>query len=65
MAGRMHYNEAMDRNEGRLLYLVLMVVIIVVVDVLFLRHQFRARLIANVAIVLAFLIFYLIFLKHR
>jgi hypothetical protein len=54
----------MQKNAIPVLYVVLMVAIIVAVDVLFFRHQFRERLIANVAIVLAFAIFYFIFLKH-
>jgi hypothetical protein len=41
-----------------------MVAIVVGVDVLFLRHQFWWRLIANVGIVLVFVAFYLRFLKR-
>jgi hypothetical protein len=41
-----------------------MVAIIVGVDVLFFRHLFWARLMANVGIVLVFAAFYLRFLRH-
>ena len=47
------------------LYLLAMVVVIVVVDVLFLRHQFAERLITNVGIVLVFVVFYFTVLKRR
>lgn len=48
-----------------ILYIVLMVATVVAVDVIFFRHRFRERLIANICIVLAFLVFYLIFLRHK
>jgi len=41
-----------------------MVVIIVGVDVLFLRNQFWPRLMSNIGIVLVFVAFYLRFLKR-
>lgn len=47
------------------LYVVLMVLTIVAADFLFLRHNFRARLIVNVAIVAVFLGFYLAFLRRK
>lgn len=55
----------MGRNTALILYVVLMVAIIVTVDLLFFRHRFRERLIANISIVLVFAIFYLIFLRHK
>jgi hypothetical protein len=54
----------MGRQAAIALYLLAMVAIIVGVDVLFFRHQFWPRLIVNVAIVLAFVAFYLRFLKR-
>ena len=54
----------MGRQVGVGLYVLAMVVIIVGVDVLFLRHHFWARLIVNVGIVLVFAGFYLWFLKR-
>ncbi|HEX5447939.1 MAG TPA: hypothetical protein VFW90_01935 [Candidatus Saccharimonadales bacterium] len=54
----------MKQNSILVLYVILMVAIIVAVDILFFRHQFRERLIANIVIVLVFASFYLIFLKH-
>jgi len=48
-----------------LIFVLIMVAIIVAVDVLFFRHHFWARLIANVGIVLVAVAFYLTFLKHQ
>jgi len=46
-------------------YFVLMVAIIVSVDLLFFRHRFDERLIANIAIVLVFAaLYYLLFPKR-
>jgi hypothetical protein len=47
-----------------LAYVILMIAVIVAVDVLFFRYRFRARLIANVAIVLMFAVFYFVFLRR-
>ena len=41
-----------------------MVAVVISVDVLFFRHQFWERLIANLGIVLVFAAFYLRFLKR-
>jgi len=46
------------------LYVLALVAVVVGVDVLFFRHQFWQRLMANVGIVLVFGAFYLRFLKH-
>jgi hypothetical protein len=46
-------------------YVVVLVAAVVCVDVLFFRHQFEERLIANVAIVVVFAAFYLGFLRQR
>ena len=54
----------MGRQVAIALYVLAMVAIVVGVDVLFLRHHFWWRLIANVGIVLVFWAFYLIFLKQ-
>jgi hypothetical protein len=55
----------MGRNVVLVFYVVLMVAIVVAMDFLFFRHRFRERLIANIAIVLVFAIFYLIFLRRK
>lgn len=55
----------MTRNTTQIFYLVLMVIIVVAVDFLFFRHRFQARLMANIAIVLTFVVFYLLFLKRQ
>ena len=47
-----------------MLYVLAMVAVVVGVDVLFLRHLFWERLVANVAIVLVFAAFYFRFLKR-
>ena len=44
----------MGRPAGIVLYVLALVAVVVGVDVLFLRHHFWARLIVNIAIVLAF-----------
>jgi hypothetical protein len=46
------------------LYVIALVVVVVGVDVLFFRHNFLERLLANVGIVLVFAAFYLAFLRH-
>jgi hypothetical protein len=43
------------------LYVLILIAVVVGMDVLFFRHHFWARLIANVAIVLLFAAFYLRF----
>lgn len=45
-------------------YVLVLVAIVVGMDVLFFRHHFLERLVANVAIVVVFASFYLRFLKH-
>lgn len=48
-----------------MLYVLALVAVVVGVDILFFRHHFWARLIANVGIVLVFAAVYLGFLKRR
>ena len=47
-----------------MLYVLALVAVVVGVDVLFFRHQFWERLIANVGIVLVFAAFYWRFFKR-
>jgi hypothetical protein len=54
----------MGSKPAIVLYVLAMVAVVVAVDVLFLRHHFWARLIANIGIVLVFGVVYLRFLKH-
>jgi hypothetical protein len=54
----------MARQPAALLYVVAMVSVVVGVDVLFFRHHFAERLVANVGIVLVFVAFYFRFLKR-
>ena len=46
------------------LYAVTLVIVVVGVDILFLRHHFVARLVANIAIVLVFAIGYFTFFRR-
>jgi hypothetical protein len=52
------------RKAAVALYVLAMVAVVVGVDVLFFRHHFWERLIANVGVVLVFAAFYLRFLKR-
>ena len=54
----------MGRKAAIVLYVLAMVAIVVGVDILFFRHQFWERLIANVGIVLVFVASYFRFLKR-
>jgi len=54
----------MPRQVVVVLYVLALVAVVVGVDVVFFRHHFWERLIANVAIVLAFGAFYLLVLKR-
>ena len=56
----------MHRHAGLVVpYVILMVVLIVGSDVLFFRHQFWPRLMANVGTVLIFGAFYLRYFRHH
>jgi hypothetical protein len=46
------------------LYVLAMIAVVVGVDVLFLRHDFWARLLVNIGIVLVFVLIYFRFLKR-
>ena len=54
----------MGRQTAAVIYVLALVAVVVGVDVLFFRHQFWERLMANVGIVLVFGAFYLRFLKR-
>jgi hypothetical protein len=54
----------MGRQAATVLCVLAMVAVIVGVDVLFFRHLFWVRLIANIGIVLVFAAFYWRFLKR-
>jgi hypothetical protein len=47
------------------LYVLVMAGVVVAVDVLFFKHQFGPRLIANVGIVLVFAVVFVVFVKRR
>ena len=51
-------------NMTIVLYVITLIAVVVGVDILFFRHHFEARLIANIGIVLVFAAFYLRFLKR-
>jgi hypothetical protein len=54
----------MEKPAAVALYLLALVAVVVAVDVLFFRHHFFERLMANVGIVLVFVAFYFRFLKR-
>ena len=54
----------MGRQAAIVLSVLTLVVVVVDVDILFFRNQFRQRLMANVGIVLVFAAFSLSFLKR-
>jgi hypothetical protein len=54
----------MEKQAGVVLYVLALVAVVVGVDVLFFRHRFWERLMANVGIVLVFAAFYLRFFKR-
>lgn len=56
--------ESMGSRIAVALYVLAMVVIIVGVDVLFLRHQFLPRLLVNIGIVVVFAAGYFAFVKR-
>lgn len=60
----MKTNHATVSHTALILYAILMIVIIVAVDIIFFRHHFRERLLANIAIVFVFLIAYLTLVKR-
>ena len=54
----------MGRPAAVVLYVLAMVAVVVIVDILFFRNHFWARLLVNVGIVLVFAAFYVRFLKR-
>ncbi len=54
----------MEKNITAAIFLLAMVATIVAVDVLFFRHRFWERLLANIGTVLVFIAFYFRFLHH-
>ena len=55
----------MDKNAIAVIYVLAMVATVVIMDILFFRHRFWDRLIANIGVVLVYVAFYLAFLKNR
>lgn len=55
----------MEKNVTLVIFILLMVAVVVSVDILFFRHHFWGRLMANVGIVLIFIAFYLRFLQRQ
>jgi len=55
----------MNGRKADALFVLALVVVVVGVDVLFLRHHLVERLIANIGVVLIFAAFYLAFLRRR
>jgi hypothetical protein len=61
--GGSSYGGTMEKQVGVVLYVLALVVVVIAVDLLFFRHRFLERLLANIGIVLVFAAFYLRFLK--
>lgn len=55
----------MGKHAALVLYVLAMVVVVVGVDVVFLRNHVLPRLLSNIGIVLVFLAGYFIFLRKR
>lgn len=55
----------MSKTAIIMLYILAMVGTVVIMDILFFRHRFWERLIANIGIVMVYVAFYLAFLKNR
>ena len=55
----------MGKTTINIMYVLAMVITVVIVDILFFRHRFQKRLMANIAIVLVFVVFYLLFLRRH
>ncbi len=55
----------MGKNTVSIIYVIAMVATVVALDILFFRHRFWERLMANIGIVLVYMAFYLAFLKSR
>jgi hypothetical protein len=53
------------RQAGIVIYVLALIAVVVVVDVLFLKHHFLPRLLVNIGIVLVFGAFYFLVLKRR
>jgi hypothetical protein len=53
------------RQAGIVLYVLALIAVVVVVDVLFLKHHFWPRLLVNIGIVLVFGLIYVLVLKRR
>jgi hypothetical protein len=57
-------SKAWGQNMTIVLYVIALIVVVVGVDILFLRHNFGVRLIVNIGIVLVFGALYMRFLKR-
>jgi hypothetical protein len=55
----------MSKSVVNIIYVLAMVATVVVVDILFFRHRFRERLIANIGIVSLYVAFYFSYFKNR
>ena len=55
----------MARQVGVVLYVLVLIAVVVSVDILFFRHHFTERLIANVGIVLVFAAFGFLIFRRR
>lgn len=54
----------MSKNTALVIYVLAMIVIVVGADLIFFRHRFLARLVANIIIVFLFVVFYFRFMNN-
>jgi hypothetical protein len=55
----------MGKSIVIVIYILTMIATVVIVDILFFRHHFWERLIANIGIVVIYVVFYFALMKHR
>jgi len=55
----------MGKNAVIVMYILAMVATVVTMDILFFKHRFWERLLANIGVVMVYIAFYLTFLKNR
>lgn len=55
----------MNKNLINLIYVLAMIATVVIIDILFFRNQFWARLLSNIGIILIYIAFYIVYFINR
>ena len=55
----------MNKNLINLIYVLAMITTVVIIDILFFRNQFWARLISNIGIILIYIAFYIVYIINH